>query len=110
MKRPLWILLKNNHNNAGGRCMAGVNGLTILPNGDVFPCRPMGIKIGNLLKQSFFEIWYTSDLLWKIRNFKDWNCGKCEFSRACGGCLAISNAIYGNYFFEDAQCFKEITK
>ncbi|MBU0457605.1 MAG: radical SAM protein [Nanoarchaeota archaeon] len=107
-RRPLWVLLKDKDTDVGGRCMAGINGLTILPNGDVLPCRPMGVKIGNILKQTFFEMWYTSDLLWKIRNYKHWSCGECGLGKVCGGCLAISNAIHKDYFVNDPQCFKEI--
>jgi len=109
-RRPLWILLNDQYVGIGGRCVAGINGLTILPNGDVLPCRPMGVKIGNLRNQTFFEIWYTSDLLWKIRNFHDWSCGKCQFSRTCGGCLALSKAFYQDFFVQDPQCFKEVNK
>lgn len=110
VRRPLWILLKKEGNNVGGRCTAGLMGLTILPNGDILPCRPMGIVLGNILKNTFFEVWYLSDILWKIRNYKDWKCGKCENNFTCGGCLAISNAIHKDYFVEDDQCFKELLK
>ena len=79
----MWILLKDKKTDIGGRCVAGINGLTIMPNGDVLPCRPMGIKIGNVIKNTFFEMWYTSDILWKIRNYKDWECGTCNYNKIC---------------------------
>lgn len=109
-RRPLWILLQDQNTNVGGRCVAGINGLTILPNGDVLPCRPMGIKVGNVIENTFFEIWYTSDILWKIRNYKNWECGRCNYNKTCGGCLAISNGIHNNFFKSDPQCFKNEIK
>jgi radical SAM protein with 4Fe4S-binding SPASM domain len=107
-RRPLWALLSDNDTKIGGRCVAGINGLTIMPNGDILPCRPMGVKIGNVLKNTFFEIWYTSDFLWKLRNYKIGECKSCSHGNYCGGCFAISNAIKKNFFVKDPQCFKEM--
>jgi len=44
-------------------CVAGYSSLTILPNGDVYPCRRLPIYVGNVLKQSLEEIFYKSGKL-----------------------------------------------
>jgi radical SAM protein with 4Fe4S-binding SPASM domain len=109
-RRPLWCLLKDSDTDLGGRCVAAYNGLTVLPNGDVLPCRPMGVVVGNILKNTFFEIWYTSDFLWKVRNMSRKGCEKCNNYELCGGCIAISNALHNDFFVKDPQCFKELMK
>jgi len=101
--RPLWAGLKDC---AGGVCPVGFNACTILPNGDVLPCRRLPIVLGNLENQSFFEIWYKSDILWRLREREKIEvCGKCKFLDQCAGCRAIAYAVYGNFMARDPQCF-----
>jgi len=101
--RPLWAGLKNC---AGGACSAGFNACTILPNGDVLPCRRLPIVLGNLKKQSFFEIWYNSDILRRLRERRKIEvCGECKLLDRCAGCRAIAYAVYGDFMARDPQCF-----
>lgn len=37
-------------------CYCGLNGCSVLPNGDCLPCRRLPIKIGNLLQQDYTDI------------------------------------------------------
>jgi MoaA/NifB/PqqE/SkfB family radical SAM enzyme len=60
----------------GAICSIGLDALTILPDATVLPCRRLNIPIGNLKNDSLFNIWYTSDILWKIRNKSNLK-GKC---------------------------------
>jgi radical SAM protein with 4Fe4S-binding SPASM domain len=92
----------------GGMCSIGIDSLTILPDGTVLPCRRLPIPIGNLTNDSIFKIWYTSDLLWKIRNKNNLKgkCNKCELIPRCSGCRAIAYAVTGDYLAEDPQCWK----
>lgn len=92
----------------GGMCSIGIDSLTILPDSTVLPCRRLPIPIGNLRKDSIFKIWYTSDLLWEIRdknNLKG-KCNGCELIPRCSGCRAIAYALTGDYLAEDPQCWK----
>ncbi|MCL4418034.1 MAG: radical SAM/SPASM domain-containing protein, partial [Actinobacteria bacterium] len=59
-------------------------------------------------RDSIFKIWYTSDLLWKIRNKNNLKgkCNKCELIPRCSGCRAIAYAMTGDYLSEDPQCWK----
>jgi radical SAM protein with 4Fe4S-binding SPASM domain len=101
--RPLWVGIENC---AGGVCPAGFRICAILPNGDVLPCRRLPIVLGNLKSQSFFEIWYKSDILWQLRERKKINhCGKCKFLERCAGCRAMAYAVYGDFMARDPLCF-----
>ncbi|MDI6793431.1 MAG: SPASM domain-containing protein [bacterium] len=64
--------------------------------------------MGNILKDGLFKIWYTSDVLWRIRdknNLKG-KCKGCKYIYSCGGCRAVAYAMTGDYMEEDTQCWK----
>ncbi len=92
----------------GGMCSVGMESLTILSDGTVLPCRRLPIPIGNLRNDSIFKIWYTSELLWKIRNKNnlEGKCNGCDLIPRCSGCRAIAYAVSGDYLAEDPQCWK----
>ena len=119
--RPLWVMCNSNtvfpgaetsnKDTAGGICSIGLDGLCILPDATVLPCRRLPIPIGNLKNDSLLKIWHTSDLLWEIadkRNLKG-KCNSCEFITRCSGCRAMAYACTGDYLAEDPQCWKQET-
>jgi len=119
--RPLWVMCNSNtvfpgidtsnKDTAGGICSIGLDGLCILPDATVLPCRRLPIPIGNLKNDSLLKIWHTSDLLWEIadkRNLKG-KCNSCEFTTRCSGCRAMAYACTGDYLAEDPQCWKQET-
>lgn len=117
--RPLWVMCNGgypskytpNKEAAGGICSIGLDGLCILPDATILPCRRLPIPIGNLKNDSLLKIWHTSDLLWEIadkRNLKG-KCNSCEFITQCGGCRAMAYACTGDYLAEDPQCWKQNT-
>ncbi len=94
-------------------CPAGYTTFVIMPEGTVFPCRRMPICSGNILKQSFEEIYYNSTIFKKLRNIKNNNeiCGKCPHFLECrGGARCISYAYYKNPFNPDPQCWRCFSK
>lgn len=116
--RPLWInvdpcrakagINTNPHKELGAACSIGLDGLCILPDATVLPCRRLPIPIGNLKTDSLIKIWHASDLLWEIadkRNLKG-KCNSCEFIPRCSGCRAMAYACTGDYLAEDPQCWK----
>jgi len=107
--RTLFCLLNPDDPHIGAICSVGNNALTIMPNGDVLPCRRLPIKLGNLFETTLYDIWYTSPLLWEIRNPGNLKgkCNGCEFVPICRGCRAVAYAISGDYLAEDPQCWKE---
>jgi len=92
----------------GAPCVIGMDGLCIMPDGDVFPCRRLPISIGNLLDDSLAEIWKGSELLEKLRkkeNLKG-KCGKC-LMKDCRGCRSLALALTGDYLEEDPHCWDD---
>jgi radical SAM protein with 4Fe4S-binding SPASM domain len=106
--RTLFCLLNPEDEHIGAMCSVGNNALTIMPNGDVLPCRRLPIVLGNLLETTVYDIWYTNPLLWEIRNPDNLKgkCKDCEFIPACRGCRAFAYAMTGDYLQEDPQCWK----
>jgi radical SAM protein with 4Fe4S-binding SPASM domain len=89
-------------------CPAGENIMIVMPNGDAFPCRRMPIKVGNLMKQSFFEIWYNNEMLWRLRDKNEINtiCRSCEqFEKCRGGGRCVIYGYCGDPFAPDPQCW-----
>lgn len=79
------------------RCTAGIERISILPDGNVTPCNLISdIVLGNIREQRISEIWNGSEILKNLRNRKACRPATCqdcsEFPVCQGGCLA-----YGNY-------------
>jgi len=91
----------------GAMCSIGIDSLCFLPDGTVLPCRRLSIPIGNLKTDSIFKIWYTSDLLWKLRDKRNLQgkCKDCSLIPRCSGCRAVAYSVTGNYLAEDPQCW-----
>jgi len=90
----------------GAPCIIGKDGLCIMPEGNIFPCRRFPIPIGNLLNDSLKTIWEKSEILEKLRqkeNLKG-KCGRCEI-KDCKGCRSLALSLTGNYFEEDPHCW-----
>jgi radical SAM protein with 4Fe4S-binding SPASM domain len=93
-----------------GGCGAGRFYMSLEPNGDMFPCvffpHDNAVKVGNLFKDDFEEVWRNSKLLWEIRD-KDRlaeNCGSCDFRYTCGGCRARAYNYFKNILAPDPGC------
>ena len=89
----------------GAPCVIGVDGLCVMPEGNVFPCRRFPISIGNLLETPLKQIWEESDILKKLRrreNLKG-KCGRCEMKDCCG-CRSLALALTGDFLEEDPHC------
>lgn len=107
------ILAQEMHYSPVG-CSAGYASFTVLPNGDIYPCRRLPLLSGNLLKQSFSNIYYNSKELQRLRNLNNINdvCQSCPFFNEChGGAKCINYAYFGDPFSPSPQCwriFKEL--
>ena len=89
----------------GAPCVIGVDGLCVMPEGSVFPCRRLPVSVGNLLNDSLRKIWEESDLLERLRrkgNLKG-KCGSCGIDE-CRGCRSLAFALTGDYLEEDPHC------
>lgn len=104
MNRALQFLI------AGGRpyhCSAADTLITIMPNGDLYPCRRMPILAGNVLRTPLKKL-YDCDLFQELRERKriSQGCEGCFYERICrGGLKCLSYAVTGSPFKADPGCW-----
>jgi len=89
----------------GAPCVIGTDGLCIMPEGSVYPCRRFPVSIGNLLNHPLDTLWEKSELLEKLRHKEalKGKCSICEF-KDCRGCRSLTLALTGDYLAEDPHC------
>ncbi len=88
-------------------CTAGDTLLTIMPNGDLYPCRRMPVRVGNLFETSLSALYNQNTLLKHLRNQQEFDdqCETCCFKKDCrGGLKCLSYALTGNPFTADPGC------
>ncbi|MCX6758949.1 MAG: radical SAM protein [Candidatus Nealsonbacteria bacterium] len=103
------MLLQDFPQYQAGSCSAGYMSFSVLPNGDVYPCRRLPLFSGNLLKQSFEDIYYNSKALQKIRNQNNINniCFSCSYYEKCrGGAKCMSFSYFKDASAPDPQCWR----
>jgi radical SAM protein with 4Fe4S-binding SPASM domain len=87
-------------------CLAGSGVCFVSHKGEVYPCGYLPAKAGDLLTQSFREVWEQSTVFQLLRdtaNLKG-KCGICEFRNICEGCRARAYAATGDYLDEEPVC------
>ncbi|MCM8800865.1 MAG: putative heme d1 biosynthesis radical SAM protein NirJ2 [Candidatus Omnitrophica bacterium] len=86
-------------------CICGISYCCILPNGDIYPCPYLPVKIGNIREDKFSLIWQKGEILNRLRslNYKG-RCSICEYRISCGGCRARAFYYSGDYMAEDPNC------
>jgi len=75
------------------------------PNGDIYPCVFLPIKIGNIRTDKLKDVWKNSKVLKKLRDrdaFK--GCGTCKYKAICGGCRARAYGYFGDIQGPDPGC------
>jgi radical SAM/SPASM domain protein of ACGX system len=82
--------------------------LTILPSGDVYACRRMESKVGNVFEENIGDI-FTGEKMDCYRQYDKFEkCSKCELLRFCRGCPAVAYGYTHNPYAADPQCWKEL--
>ena len=105
MDRPLQFL------EGGGkpyRCTAGESLLTVMPDGDLYPCRRMPVSVGNVMLTSLEDLYDGNDTLRSLRDPRrvSRGCGTCAFRRGCrGGMRCLSYATAGDPLVADPGCW-----
>jgi radical SAM protein with 4Fe4S-binding SPASM domain len=90
------------------RCSAGDSLICILSNGDVYPCRRMPIKVGNVVEIPLGRIYHENDILLALRDNDriPEGCRTCFFVRECrGGLRCLAYALTGSPFESDPGCW-----
>lgn len=99
--------IKEVHNNCTicSGCSVGWNTITIMPSGEVYPCRRMPISVGNLFDISFADIYINNPVMKQFRRRASYSkCGTCKFYKYCRGCPAIEYGLSGNPFNAQEFC------
>jgi heme b synthase len=93
-------------------CLGGTGFCFISHTGIVQPCGFLNIECGNVTKDSFENIWNSSEVFLSLRNFDKLKgkCGICEFRRVCGGCRARAFEATGDYMAEEPLCSHEVVR
>lgn len=89
-------------------CNCGRNHITVLPNGDVYACRRMESKVGNVFENELYDIWNSSKMDYYRQYDKFRKCSKCELRGICRGCPSVTYGYTHNMYDVDPQCWKEI--
>ncbi|MFQ5647810.1 MAG: radical SAM protein [Candidatus Aenigmatarchaeota archaeon] len=75
------------------------------PNGDIFPCVFLPIKIGNIRKDNIKNVWKNNPELKKMRKREEFvGCKTCEHKNICGGCRARAYGYFGDVQGPDPGC------
>jgi radical SAM protein with 4Fe4S-binding SPASM domain len=108
--RPKDLLLKEFWVHSSVGCHAGIMYFSLRPNGDVYPCTFLPIKVGNIREESLVNIWRNSQILNQLRNRELLNgeCGDCSYRDSCGGCRGRAYACSGDYLESDPICMKDL--
>jgi AdoMet-dependent heme synthase len=87
-------------------CLGGTGFCFVSHTGVVQPCGFLDLNCGDVTRQSFADIWKTSDIFTSLRNFKNLKgkCGLCEYKAVCGGCRARAFEATGDYLAEEPLC------
>lgn len=88
----------------GFGCGAAFNFITVLADGSVHACRKFSSPLGNILDNSFSEIYHSQT----AENYRcgPEECQKCSIRPVCGGCLAVAHSNGRDIFRQkDPYCF-----
>lgn len=108
--KPKDLLLKQFWIDATVGCHAGILYFSLRPNGDVYPCTFLPVKVGNIREQSLTDIWYNSKVVNELRerSLLKGKCGACEYRETCGGCRGRAYACTGDYLETDPVCLRDL--
>jgi radical SAM protein with 4Fe4S-binding SPASM domain len=93
-----------------GGCGAGRFYMCLEPNGDMYPCvffpHVAAMRVGNIFKDNFEQVWRRSELFWQIRNKDNLreHCGTCRYRYTCGGCRARAYNYFHDILAPDPGC------
>ena len=90
------------------RCTAGSSLLALEPNGDVYPCRRLPIRVGNIRETRLVELYRSNRLLRSLRDEERVpdGCEGCSHKKGCrGGLRCLSWATTGDPWAPDPGCW-----
>ena len=74
--------------------------------GDVYPSGFLPLNAGNVRRESLVDVYRNSPLFVGLRDpsQREGKCGRCEYTKICGGSRARAYATTGNHLAEDPRC------
>jgi radical SAM protein len=74
--------------------------------GEIYPSGFLPISAGNVRTDRLTEVYRNSSLFRILRDpqGREGKCGRCEYTKICGGSRARAWALTGNYLAEDPRC------
>lgn len=89
-------------------CNLGRNHVTILPSGDVYACRRMESKVGNVFDHDLYSLW-TSPGYDEYRQYDRFKkCSRCKLMAFCRGCPSVTYGYTHDMYDADPQCWMEV--
>ena len=89
-----------------GGCGCGRIYCCIQTNGDIWPCVFMPIRLGNVRKNRFKDVWLGNLILKELRDRSKLkgHCKVCEFRNICGGCRSRAYGYFKDIHAPDPGC------
>ncbi len=90
-------------------CTAGNTLLTVMPDGDVVPCRRMPIRVGNVMETPLAELYEKNEFLRALRDPErlSQGCEGCGYRQQCrGGLRCLAYALTNDPFKADPGCWR----
>ena len=74
--------------------------------GEIYPSGFLPVSAGNVRTDRLTEVYRNSSLFRILRDpeQREGKCGRCEYTKICGGSRARAYALTGNYLAEDPRC------
>ncbi len=74
--------------------------------GEIYPSGFLPVSAGNVRTDRLTEVYRNSSLFRILRDpeRREGKCGRCEYTKICGGSRARAYALTGNYLAEDPRC------
>ncbi len=89
-------------------CSAGNTLITIMHNGDVYPCRRLPILVGNVLRENLTDIYEKNETMKSLQSPQNKydSCSRCSYFTFCkGGSRCITFAQKNTFNDSDPGCF-----
>ncbi len=93
----------------GAKCLRHQFSCVVNANGDVTPCVGLTIAIGNVYEERLDDILRNSNVLRKLKDFRNsikGPCKTCEKADTCYGCRGAAYQLTGDYLASDPLCWK----
>lgn len=78
-----------------------------LPDGDVYACRRMSSRVGNVNTDDLYELWTTKMEAYRAVEKFD-KCSRCPLKYICRGCPAVAYGYTHDMYAADPQCWREV--